>query len=274
MTEEVLEVVKEFPLVEEFIEIFVEELSEVVNDDVCQAAWEEMEVEIRRHSEGSCKCLSQNAALREELSKCYSTINESSLKIQQLSNPSFSEETLDSDEKVLFYTGLPNLNVLKAVYDHVVKSLPVDGSCKLSLFQQFMCTVLKLRLNDPNQYLAFQFHVSTLTVSRILSRWLTQMDIRLQDLIIWPERDSLRKTMPECFQQSFGKRVAIIIDCFEIFLEHPSNLQARASTWSNYKHRNTAKVLIGIIPQGTVAFISEAWGVRSVINISQNIVVY
>ena len=88
------------------------------------------------------------------------------------------------------------------------------------------------------------------------------MDIRLQDLIIWPDRDSLRKTMPQCFQESFRKKVAIIIDCFEVFIERPSNLQARASTWSNYKHRNTAKILIGIIPQGTVAYISEAWGGR------------
>ena len=49
--------------------------------------------------------------------------------------------------------------------------------------------------------------------------------------IIWPERGSLQKTMPDCFQQSFGKKVAIIIDCFEIFIERPSNLQARTSTW-------------------------------------------
>ena len=58
-------------------------------------------------------------------------------------------------------------------------------------------------------------------------------------------RENLRKTMPMCFHESFGKKVAIIIDCFEIFLDHPTNLQARAYTWSNYKHKNTAKVLIG-----------------------------
>ena len=130
------------------------------------------------------------------------------------------------------------------------------------MFQQFMCTILKLRLNDPIHNVVFQFSVSKATISRILLKWLAQMDLRLKDLIIWPERDNLRKTMPLCFQESFGKTVAIIIDCFEIFIERPSNLQARASTWSNYKHRNTAKVLIGIIPQGTVAFISEAWGGR------------
>ena len=69
--------------------------------------------------------------------------------------------------------------------------------------------------------------------------------------------------MPMCFQESFGKKVAIIIDCFEIFLDHPTNLQARAYTWSNYKHKNTAKVLIGIVPQGTVGFVLEAWGGRT-----------
>ena len=62
-------------------------------------------------------------------------------------------------------------------------------------------------------------------------------------------------------------KVAIIIDCFEIFIERPSNLQVRAYTWSNYKHKNTAKVLVGIIPQGTVGFVSEAWGVESLTSI-------
>jgi len=52
----------------------------------------------------------------------------------------------------------------------------------------------------------------------------------------------------------------MIIECFEVFIDRPSNLKARLSTWSNYKHRNTAKVLIGITPQGTVTFISDTWG--------------
>ena len=261
--EAVLDIVEQLILTKEVLSNCIDEvISEVIDADVYQAAREEVEVEIWRRSEGSCKCQSEVQALREELSKCYAKINELTMKVQQLSLPPFSEETLNSDEKVLFYTGLPNFKVLKAIYDHVVSTLPVDGYCSLTLFQQFMCTILKLRLNDPIQHLAFQFNVSKATVSRILLKWLTQMDIMLQDLIIWPDRDSLRKTMPQCFQESFGKTVAVIIDCFEVFIERPSNLRARASTWSNYKHRNTAKLLIGIIPQGTVAFISESWGGR------------
>ena len=64
--------------------------------------------------------------------------------------------------------------------------------------------------------------------------------------------------MPVCFQYSFGKKVTVIIDCFEVFFEKPSNLLARAQTFSNYKHHNTIKILIGITPQGSISFVSES----------------
>lgn len=89
------------------------------------------------------------------------------------------------------------------------------------------------------------------------------MDTRLSPLIHWPERAELWSTMPECFQYSFGKRITVIIDCFEIFIEKPSNLLAQAQTFSSYKHHNTTKVLIGITPQGTISFVSNAWGGRT-----------
>ena len=62
-----------------------------------------------------------------------------------------------------------------------------------------------------------------------------------------------RKHFPNC---------AVLIDCFEIFLDHAVNLLARAQTYSSYKHHNTVKHLIGITPQGTVRFISDGWGGR------------
>ena len=76
------------------------------------------------------------------------------------------------------------------------------------------------------------------------------------------EHEELQAAMPAVFQRNFGKRVAVIIDCFEIFIEKPSSLIARAMTWSNYKHHNTVKFLIGITPQGVISFISKAWGGR------------
>lgn len=88
------------------------------------------------------------------------------------------------------------------------------------------------------------------------------MSIRLKFLIKWPDRDELQATMPAVFQRNFGKRVSVIIDCFEVFIDKPTSLIARAMTWSNYKHHNTIKFLTGVTPQGAVSFISKAWGGR------------
>ena len=70
-------------------------------------------------------------------------------------------------------------------------------------------------------------------------------------------------SMPQCFKYSFGNKNTVIIDCFEVFINRPSNLLARAQTWSSYKHHNTVKVLIGITPQGTISYVSQAWGGRT-----------
>ena len=65
--------------------------------------------------------------------------------------------------------------------------------------------------------------------------------------------------MALCFRATYGSKVEGIIDCYEIKIERPSNLLAKGSTWSQYKHTNTVKVLIAAAPQG-VTFVSECWG--------------
>ena len=88
------------------------------------------------------------------------------------------------------------------------------------------------------------------------------MDIQLPFLILWPDRKSIQKAMPFCFQRNYGLRVTSIIDCFELFIEKPSDLLAKSCTWSQYKHHNTAKYLISITAQGIISFISNGWGGR------------
>ena len=54
----------------------------------------------------------------------------------------------------------------------------------------------------------------------------------------------------------------MVIDCFEVIMETPSSHEGRVQSFSNYKNRNTVKYLIGITPQGSVSFISPAYGGR------------
>jgi hypothetical protein len=64
--------------------------------------------------------------------------------------------------------------------------------------------------------------------------------------------------MPECFKGLYND-VRVVIDCTEIQLEKPSDLESQAATFSMYKHCNTVKALIGISPSGVPTFISDAF---------------
>jgi hypothetical protein len=111
--------------------------------------------------------------------------------------------------------------------------------------------LMKLRLNLFDEDVAFCFGVHRATVSRNFDHVLDILYVKTKHLIHWPDRDVLYATMPTFFSKFF-KRCAAIIDCSEIFIERPSNLLARARTWSNSKHHSTVKFLIGITPQGNV----------------------
>ena len=62
---------------------------------------------------------------------------------------------------------------------------------------------------------------------------------RLKPLVMWATRENVPNTMPSEFRSYFGRSITKI-DCFEVFIERPSSLVARAQTYSNYKSHNTA----------------------------------
>ena len=68
--------------------------------------------------------------------------------------------------------------------------------------------------------------------------------------------------MPESFKKSYPT-TRVIIDCTEIFIETPSSFRTQSVTYSNYKHHNTAKGLVGISPSGSISFVSDLYSGRS-----------
>ncbi|XP_065191536.1 uncharacterized protein LOC135822650 [Sycon ciliatum] len=167
-----------------------------------------------------------------------------------------------NDDMMRYETGLPSFAVLEKVFAFAGKDIPDHHRAALPSFAQFIIVLMKLRLNLHDQDLAHRFGISQSTVSKYFHKWIHVLYDRLQPLIIWPERSELYRTMPLEFRGQFGKCICII-DCFEVFCERPHGLMARAQTFSNYKHHNTVKFLIGITPQGTISFISKGWGGRT-----------
>ena len=166
----------------------------------------------------------------------------------------------DNNEKVLYYTGLNTWELLDNLFRYVEPFLKQHSV--LTPFQQLVATLMRLRLNLNGKDLAYRLKVHESTISRTFEFVICLLYAKLKSLILWPNRDALKKTMPMVFRKHCPSCV-VIIDCFEIFVDRPTNLLARAQTYSQYKHHNTVKYLIGITPQGTVSYISEGWGGRT-----------
>ena len=164
-----------------------------------------------------------------------------------------SEKSFEgNNDKTKFYTGLINFSLLLSLFGLVKAYIPAHGDCKLSQFQMLLLVLIKLRLNIPFKDLAYRFSLSASRCSIIFDSVIDILYKRTNFLVKWPTRPQLRKTMPLSFRRNFGKKVTVIIDCFEVFIDRPGNFLARSLTWSHYNHHNTIKFLIGIAPQGVL----------------------
>lgn len=201
----------------------------------------------------------------EETSKDYFALKTLYYSLKEKASTDFANISIDTfkdDGQINFYTGLGNHKTLKILFDFVSPHVPHTTHNKLSNFQQLVLFLIRLRLNLETQDLGYRYNVSQETACRTFNKWLDIMHIKLKKIVFWPERQNLIKTMPSSFRSNFEGHIAVIIDCFEIPIDRPSSLKARAATWSNYKQRNTVKYLIGITPQGVISFISIGFGGR------------
>jgi len=79
----------------------------------------------------------------------------------------------------------------------------------------------------------------------------------------------VRSNLPKSFKSYPNTRV--IIDCTEFYVQKPFRPLAQRATWSNYKHANTFKILVGIMPSGAFTFVSELYsGSTSDVDIVKN----
>ena len=88
--------------------------------------------------------------------------------------------------------------------------------------------------------------------------WICFLYNHLKEIDWMPSVQQVSRTLPSAFDDKYPSTYAII-DGSEIFLETPSDLHMQSSTWSNYKHHNTAKFLIACTPNGCISYISALY---------------
>jgi hypothetical protein len=180
------------------------------------------------------------------------------------------ENIAHSDSLVTFYTGFQSYDLLLAFYEFLgpsVNKLTYWGSknesgrrrkMKLDPLNQLFMTLMKLKLNLREKDLAYRFGISVSVVSKYFITWVCFLYSHLREIDWMPTVDQVKGTMPCAFKEKYPKTY-IIIDASEIFVETPTDLQLQSSTWSNYKHHNTMKLLVGCTPNGAISFVSELY---------------
>ena len=162
-------------------------------------------------------------------------------RVQQLERFQVSQ----NDRDVHFFTGLPTYAVFLCLF-HFLEPLLNNLRCRSDVSQRDCATPVCSR---------------TRALSPIDELFLTlRLGLLNQDLtlITWPSRDAIDSVMPPQFKELYP-RTRAILDCTEIFIEKPSELNIQSSTYSLYKHHNTFKLLIAISPSGAVTLVSDLY---------------
>ena len=119
----------------------------------------------------------------------------------------------------------------------------------------FLCRV---KCGFLEQDLAVRFNCHISTVSRKISTWTNSLYFALGSINIWPSKDQIFRTMPDCFKSLYPS-TRVIIDCTEIKTERSSFLVLGSQVYSSYKSCHTWKGLVGFAPHGALTFVSSLY---------------
>ena len=129
---------------------------------------------------------------------------------------------------------------------------------KLSVEDEYLLVLMKLRMGLSTIDLAERFCVTESTVVNIFLTWINYLYVTLGSLKIWPHRDIILNNSPVEFLEKYPNNI-VIIDATELKIQVPSALQKHSETYSTYKSHTTMKCLLGVDAKGGIMFISQLY---------------
>ncbi|XP_049275245.1 uncharacterized protein LOC119406039 isoform X2 [Rhipicephalus sanguineus] len=221
----------------------------------------------RELQEKNDKLQKENSHLAANLTELESRLHNEKLqraqeKVSTTKGTTSFEEVFKDERWLQFYTGFTSLprfeffvQFIEAKHA-VTKTSNTGRRTLLSVREQLLLILCRLRVGLLEEDLAYRFGVSSSTISNLFSYWVDFLHDILVQITIWPSRQTVSINMPESFKALYPS-TRVILDCTELFIEAPSDYSVQGDTFSTYKSHNTAKGLIGIAPNGFISFVSD-----------------
>ena len=119
---------------------------------------------------------------------------------------------------------------------------------------------MRLRLGLLNEDIASRSGISPTFSLRIFTTWIGVLSKLLDHVLItWLPQEAVLCNLPGVFIKA-GYKTCVILGCAAVFKERTKSLINQACTWSEYKHHNTIKCLVGISSIEYIAFLSDCYG--------------
>ena len=190
---------------------------------------------------------------------------------------SFIAKITDNNEQCLYWTGIINLTILNYIHEWVLpsaKATPLWMGKKryearqkkgksskprkrlLSHWEEYLLVLVRIRRGLDVQEIATLYDITKGHVSHVFITWVNILYKCFSGLLEYPKKEFIKENMPASFKKLFPS-TRVIIDCSEIFVQVPRNVDAQKESYSSYKSHNTLKFLLGIAPSGQVTFLSK-----------------
>ena len=125
--------------------------------------------------------------------------------------------------------------------------------------KRLFLVLMKLWLGLTNDFFCDLFSIGKGTCSQIVNSWVRFLCRELKPLVFWPGRITVTKMLLSRLAMKYPS-LSCTLDCTEVFIERPCNLELQSLTSSDYKNHNSAKYLVGIATNGMISFLSDDWG--------------
>lgn len=171
-------------------------------------------------------------------------------------------QNIDSDKHLSTATGIESFKLLDAIVEMAsVLAKPASSRTTLSLRDRIILTYMKLKQNLSYRFLeVLVSSISEHQIKRIFFETVQLLSACLRVWVSWPGKEEISRNLPKCFENF--EDCVVVLDCTEVYAQHPSSLPNQVITYSHYKGDTTIKVMTGVSPAGHIIFVSSAYGGR------------